>query len=96
MSYQIIAFRNQTLWTSAENYVQPNYTFCKNTPFWTGFLQVILTTKHHQWLQSATANYNDMKKFQEESVLDQFKKGTQEGVKGTHQGLTSTLGTTVE
>lgn len=62
VSYQIIEFRNQTLWTSAENCVQPNYTFCKNTSFWTGFLQVILTTKHHQWLQSATANYNDMKK----------------------------------
>jgi len=30
-----------------------------------------------------------MKKFQGESVLDQFKKGTQEGVKGTHQGLTT-------
>lgn len=60
------------------------------------FFATILTTKHHQGLQSATANYNDTKKFQEESVLDQFKKGTQEGVKGTHQGLTSTLGTTVE
>lgn len=96
VSYQIIEFRNQTLWTSAENCVQPNYTFCKNTSFWTGFLQAILTTKHHQWLQSATANYNDMKKIPSRVQPDQFKKSTQEGVKGTHQGLTSTLSTTVE
>lgn len=35
----------------------------------------------------AIPDYNDMKNFQGKSILDQFKKGTQEGVKGTQQGF---------
>lgn len=87
VSSQKIAFSNNTLWTWAENHAQPYYMSYKNTILWT-FFAGSFTTKYQQWLQSATPNYNNMKNFQGQSVLDQFKKGTQEGVKGNHQGLT--------
>lgn len=47
--------------------------FLKKYCFLNTFLQVVLTTKCHQWLQSAIPNYNNMKKFQGESVLGWFK-----------------------